>query len=180
MVPSESGVNPVYDDITGHGTAIASIICGSKDTDRNAYGINENIDLYSIKIMDGDNTAPLDRVIEAIYKAIEYKVNIINMSFGTTHYSEALHQAIKDANEEGILIIAAAGNTGEEGGSVEYPAAFPEVMAVGAVNSNAELSDISADGKEIDVVAPGENVKTASSFDWKQYLQVQVWQLHML
>lgn len=69
------------------------------------------------------------------------------MSFGTTHYSEALHQAIKDANEEGILIIAAAGNTGEEGGSVEYPAAFPEVMAVGAVNSNAELSDISADGK---------------------------------
>ena len=164
LVPSESGVNPVYDDITGHGTAIASIICGSKDTDRNSYGINENIDLYSIKIMDGDNTAPLDRVIEAIYKAIEYKVNIINMSFGTTQYSEALHQAIKDANEEGILIIAAAGNTGTEGGNVEYPAAFPEVMAVGAVNSNAELSDISADGKEIDVVAPGENVKTASSF----------------
>lgn len=164
LVPSESGVNPVYDDITGHGTAIASIICGSKDTDRNSYGINENIDLYSIKIMDGDNTAPLDRVIEAIYKAIEYKVNIINMSFGTTQYSEALHKAIKDANEEGILIIAAAGNTGTEGGNVEYPAAFPEVMAVGAVNSNAELSDISADGKEIDVVAPGENVKTASSF----------------
>lgn len=76
LVPSEENVNPIFDDITGHGTAIASIICGTKDVDRKSYGINNNVEIYSIKIMDGDNTAPLDRVVEAIYKAIECDVDV--------------------------------------------------------------------------------------------------------
>lgn len=131
LVPSEKDCLPVYDDITGHGTAVASIIAGSKVKDRKSTGINSNVELYSIKIMDGDNTAPLSRVIEAIYKAIEYDVDIINMSFGTTKNSEILHQAVRDAYESGILMIAAAGNRGEGDKKVEYPAAHEEVMAVG-------------------------------------------------
>ena len=163
LVPGEEEMTQMFMDGSGHGSSVASLIA-AKDNGEGITGINPNAEIYSYRVLGDGNKAPISRVVEAIYMAINHKVNIINMSFGTTQYSEALHQAIKDANEEGILIIAAAGNTGTEGGNVEYPAAFPEVMAVGAVNSNAELSDISADGKEIDVVAPGENVKTASSF----------------
>lgn len=90
LVPSEKDVNPIFDDITGHGTAIASIICGTKDSNRKSYGINDNVELYSIKIMNGDNTASLDRVVEAIYKAIDWDVDIINMSFGTIENSTIL------------------------------------------------------------------------------------------
>lgn len=79
--------------------------------------------------MDGDNTAPLDRVVEAIYKAIECDVDIINMSFGTTQNSKILQQAVEAAYSEGILMVAAAGNRGEEDGVVEFPAAYDEVMA---------------------------------------------------
>ena len=69
--------------------------------------------------------APISRVVEGIYWAIDKKVNIISISFGTNQYSEALKQAIDEANAKGILVIAAAGNQGENGtDNVEYPAAF--------------------------------------------------------
>lgn len=164
LVPSEKDVNPIFDDITGHGTAIASIICGTKDSNRKSYGINDNVELYSIKIMNGDNTASLDRVVEAIYKAIDWDVDIINMSFGTIENSTILQQAVQDAYNEGILMIAAAGNRGETDGAVEYPAAYDEVMSVGSVNADAQISDTSSNSNQIDVYAPGDYVKTATSF----------------
>lgn len=164
LVPSEKEVLPIYDDITGHGTAIASVIAASKVGDRESKGINENVELYSIKVMDGDNTAPLSRIVEGIYKAIEYDVDIINMSFGTIIDSEILYQAVRDAYDAGILMVAAAGNRGDSDEKVEYPAAYEEVMAVGSVDSNASISSTSSTGEEIDVMAPGELVKTATNF----------------
>lgn len=164
LVPSEKDVNPIFDDNTGHGTAIASIICGTKDSDRKSYGINDNVELYSIKIMNGDNTAPLDRVVEAIYKAIDWDVDIINMSFGTMENSKILQKAVQDAYNAGILMIAAAGNRGESDGSVEYPAAYNEVMSVGSVNADAQISNTSSNSDQIDVYAPGDFIKTATSF----------------
>lgn len=83
------------------------------------------------------------------------------MSFGTTMNSEVLHKAIKDAYEEGILIVASAGNNGS---AIEYPAAYDEVMAVGSVDSNGKLSTTSARGEELEIVAPGESVKSTGSF----------------
>ena len=79
-------------------------------------------------------------MIRGIYWCIENNINIINMSFGTNVYSAALEQAVKDAYDAGILMIGAAGNEGE---SVEYPAAFEEVMAVAATDEEA-ISAISA------------------------------------
>lgn len=164
LVPSENDVLPVYDDITGHGTAVASVIAGEEVKGRGTVGINKNVELYSIKVMDGDNTAPLTRIVEGIYKAIEYKVDIINMSFGTTVNSKILHQAVSDAYNAGILMVAAAGNRGESDQKVEYPAAYEGVMAVGAVNACADISSLSSTGKQIDVMAPGELVRTVTNF----------------
>lgn len=164
LVPGEEGILPIYDDFTGHGTAIAGIIAGAKTKDRNVEGINDNVELYSIKIMNGDNTAPLSRVVEAMYKAIEYDVDIINLSLGTTINSEILHQAVKDAYNAGILIVAAAGNRGKIDGVVEYPAAYDEVLGVGSVDSNADISYTSSYGEQVDIMAPGELVKTVANF----------------
>ncbi|MBO5072757.1 MAG: S8 family serine peptidase, partial [Eubacterium sp.] len=90
-------------------------------------------------------------VVEAIYMAIDRKVDIINMSFGVDMYSEALAQAVKDASDAGILVIAAAGNTGEKG--VQYPAALEDVMAVGSVDKNGDVADSSSVGEEVEIVA---------------------------
>ena len=91
-------------------------------------------------------------------------MDIINLSLGTTINSKILHKAIIDANNAGILIVAAAGNRGKSDGIVEYPAAYKEVLSVGAIDSNADISETSSYGDKVDVVAPGELIKTVANF----------------
>lgn len=157
LVPGEEEMTQIFMDGNGHGSSVASLIAANNDGE-GITGINTNVDIYSYRVLGDDNQAPVSRVIEAIYMAIEQKVNIINMSFGLSEYSEALEQAVHDAQKAGILIIAAAGNTGE--GGVQYPAALDDVMAVGAVNKDGIVEEYSAKGKEIEIVAPGELVNT--------------------
>ncbi len=164
LVPEDAQISPCFEDNTGHGTAIAGIIGSVKDGNTKVEGINTNAEIYSIKVMDCDNTAPVSRIIEGIYRAIEYDVDIINMSFGTTYNSEALHKAVSDAYKEGILLVAAAGNRGCGDGKVEYPAAYDEVMAIGSVDAGAELAEGSSRGEAVDVLAPGELVRTLTCF----------------
>lgn len=159
LVSEESQITPMFEDITGHGTAIASIIAG--DGEDGIRGINPNAEIYSVKVLDKNNTAPVSRIIEGIYWCIDNDIDIINMSFGTNRYSPALEQAVKAAYDSGILMIGAAGNNA---GDVEYPAAFDEVMAVGSVNPEAQISDFSNTGEELEIAAPGEKIKASGFF----------------
>lgn len=157
LVPGEEEMTQVFMDGSGHGSSVASLIA-AQDNEDGITGINPNVDIYSYRVLDDYNQAPLSRVIEAIYMAIDQKVHIINMSFGLNEYSEALEQAVRDAKEAGILVIAAAGNTGAEG--VQYPAAYEDAVAVGAVDKYGTVEDYSAKGEEVEIVAPGELVRT--------------------
>lgn len=157
-------ISPLFEDYTGHGTAIASILVASYDNVySNVKGVNPNIELYSARVLDENNEAPLSRVLKGIYWAIDKDVNIISISFGSEEYSESLKMAIDDAVSRGILVIAAAGNNGVDG-AVEYPAAFENVVSVGAVNSQGHLSELTSTGGELDVVAPGMAVRVTSFF----------------
>lgn len=160
LVPGYEECLPYYIDITGHGSAVAGIIA-AEDNEKGITGINPNVDLYSARVLDENNAAPASRVIEAIYWAIEQDVDIINMSFGMKEDSQALHHAIKDAYNHGILLVAAAGNHG----TVEYPAAYEEVVAVGAVDSEGAVCENSARGEQVELVAPGEKVASTGAFD---------------
>lgn len=151
LVPGYEDFSPLLIDVSGHGDAVAGVVA-ALDNDTGITGINPNVDLYSIRVLDENNKAPISRVIAGIYKAIEEEVDIINMSFGTATESEALRTAIEDAKRAGILLVAAAGNKGV----MEYPAAYEGVMAVGAVDEKGNKSEGSATGEELDVVAPGE------------------------
>lgn len=162
LVPGEEEVSPLYEDISGHGTSIASII-NARDNDKGITGVNPNAEVYSVKALDDGKSAPLSRIIEGIYWCIDNGMNVINMSFGTSADSSLLHQAIIDAYNSGILMIASAGNNSN--GGIEYPAAYNEVVAVGSIDNNAEISDFSATGKELEIVAPGEEIAATGFFD---------------
>ncbi|MBR1693684.1 MAG: S8 family serine peptidase, partial [Lachnospiraceae bacterium] len=153
MVEGEQDLPYYMNDMTGHGTAVGDIICQ----------INPQAEIYSIRILDEQNKATLSRVVDAIYLCIDEKVDMINMSFGTNVRSGILEQAVKDAQDAGILLIAAAGNGGAEGG-IEYPAAFDGVIAVGAVDTSAVRTEESAVGEQLDLVAPGEQIPAESMF----------------
>ncbi len=159
FVPGHEEVSILYEDISGHGTSVAGILA-AKDNGEGITGINPNLELYSAKVLDEARMAPVSRVVEAIYWAIENDVDIINISFGTTTDSEELYEAIRAAYDAGILIVAAAGNSGV----VEYPAAYGEVIAVGSVDNMGNRSEGSAVGEALELVAPGERVLSTGAF----------------
>ena len=112
LIAEGEEISPMFEDVSNHGTSIASLLVSKNNK---VDGINQNIELYSARILDEKKQAPISRVVEGIYWAIEKDVNIISISFGTNQYSQALQQAVDDANKKGILVIAAAGNQGEDG-----------------------------------------------------------------
>ena len=157
FLPGEVSGNEVFEDISGHGTSVAGVLAARANNGSTLRGVNSNVEIYSAKVLDEENKAPISRVIAGIYWAIDNKVNIISISFGTTNYSKALELAIKEATDKGILVVAAAGN--ENSDVVEYPAAFENVLAVGGVDSQGNISSESSKGENIDIFAPGEKVR---------------------
>ena len=161
---SGDGMSLLYEDVSGHGTNIAGVIA-AKDNDLGVTGINSNVELYSARVLDANMQAPISRVIEAIDWAIEKDVDIINLSFTTKTNSAELLAAIQRAYDADILLIAAAGNSEDGNGEVMYPAAYSEVMAIGSVNTNGEVSSFSPEGQQVELVAPGELITSTDVFD---------------
>ena len=86
------------------------------------------------------------------------------MSFGTAKYSETLKKAVEDASAAGIIMVASAGNRGEEAETMDYPAAYPEVLSVGAVNGEKQICGFTSKKEDADIFAPGEKVWTQGVF----------------
>lgn len=150
----------LYEDFCDHGTAVAGII-GALDNEIGITGINPNVEIYSARVLDDKLEAPVERIIDALNWAVENDVDIINMSFGVHQDVPELHQAINSAYEQGILLVAAIGNEGE----IVYPAAYKEVIAVGAVNASGNpIQSVTADNV-VELMAPGENILSSAIFD---------------
>lgn len=161
LIEDDMGINPLYEDYSQHGTGMAGVIC-AKNNGKGITGVNPNVDLYSVRVLDDDIQAPLSRIIQGIYWGIDNDMDIINMSFGTNTNSSVLRTAIKAAYDKGIVIVSASGNDKEKG--VQYPAAYPEVISVGSQSANGEISDFTSVGDNLDVVAPGENIESTGIF----------------
>lgn len=161
LVPGEEEVSVMFEDANGHGTGIAGLI-GAKDNNDGIKGVFPNAEIYSVKALDEDLKSPLSRIVEGIYWGIENDMDIINMSFGTIVDSDVLHEAVKAAANAGIILIAAAGNTEHQ--NINYPAAYNEVIAVGSINAEGELAELTSTGTELELLAPGEQVYTTGLF----------------
>ena len=125
------------DDVNGHGTKIANII-------KDASGIHVGVAMYQVCDEDGDCYA--DDVAEGIRSAVADGVQIINMSFGSDQPSDLIDDAIQDAVEHDVMMVAAAGNNGPFPDSVEYPANHPDVLAVGAIDNDGSIAEWSSRG----------------------------------
>lgn len=161
VLSEDKETNPLWQDVSGHGTGMASLITAA-DNKIGISGIYPQAQLYSIKVLDDNNKGSLANVISGIHIAIDRGCKIINMSFGTNRDSLILHEAIQEAYAAGILLIAAAGN---QNGPVMYPAAYPEVIAVGATDSHGKRMQHMADGDEIEILAPGDKIPISSMFN---------------
>jgi subtilisin family serine protease len=139
-------------DSLGHGTHVAGII-GAKSG--SAKGIAPGCTLLSLKVLGHSGMGTQESVAQAVHHATEAKADICCMSLGAVRPDDRVHAAIRAAHAANVIVVCAAGN---DGGAVNYPAAFPETVGVGAVDKSGAACEFSSRGKEIVVAAPGQDI----------------------
>jgi len=152
--------NTVTIDNNSHGTACAGIIIGSGKNGENVNGVAPAAYLLPVKVMDDNGKGNSFAVIEGIVYAVDRGAKVINLSIGTATDSKILREAIDYALKKGAVVIAAAGNSGNQ--AVLMPAAYENVICVGAIDGNKNHAPFSNFGQKIDLVAPGVGVYTTS------------------
>ena len=124
-------------------------------------GVAPNAKIYVLKAINRTGTGKLSWVINAIKYAIEKRVDIISMSLGLSENSPKLENIIKEAINNNIVIVCAAGNEGDgndESFEYSYPAAYTDVISVGAVDKKGVPAKFSNSNTAIDLVAPGVDI----------------------
>ncbi len=166
------GFNVVEDngdpmDDNGHGTHCAGIIGAEGGNEVGIAGVNWTVKIMPLKFMDSEGAGTTKDAIEAINYVINRKragvnVRVISASWGSTIKSRALEDVIRKAGDEGILVVAAAGNDhSDNDAKPHYPASYDlnNVISIAAVNRNVELTTFSNFGAtSVDVGAPGEQI----------------------
>ncbi|KAA6219966.1 S8 family serine peptidase [Streptomyces filamentosus] len=151
------------DDYTGHGTSIAEIIVGS-GAGGGIQGLAPDAKVIPYRVSDTElqnqqavNAFDMEQAIKA---AADSDAQIINISWASDYYSSAIRNAVKYANKKGKLVFAGAGNTADKDNKPQYPAAYPEAIAVAATTREGVVADYSQHGDYIDLAAPGSQIPT--------------------
>ncbi|MEE8389878.1 MAG: S8 family serine peptidase, partial [Anaerolineae bacterium] len=140
-------------DDHGHGTHVAGIAAAVTGNTIGAAGVCPNCRVMPLKALNSDNWGYYSWWISAIEYAVDNGAQLVNMSMGGVNYSQSLHDAVRYAYSANVPIVTAMMNNGD--GTLYYPAAFTETIAVGATDRYDDRSSFSNYGDHIDLVAPG-------------------------
>ena len=164
------------DDKNGHGTHVAGVIAADGGSDgKGIYGVAPEASIFAYKVCGDNGSCWSDDIAMAIRTAADQGVQVINMSLGSDSESSLINDGASYAVSKNVLVVAAAGNDGSDIGSIDYPGANPDVIAVGAFDINLEISDWSSRGinsttipnvveeKDIEFAAPGVIIEST----WK-------------
>ena len=141
-------------DDQGHGTHVSGTIAAVKDL-KGVVGVAPKVDLYGVKVLDKNGSGQYSWIVAGIEWAILNKMDVINMSLGGGSGTEAMKQVMIKARQAGVTVVCAAGN---DSGPVNYPAKYPEAIAVSASDSADKIASFSSRGAELALIAPGVNV----------------------
>lgn len=154
------------EDKHGHGTHVAGIAAAVTNNLTGIAGLSWKNKIMPVKVLNHEGEGGLYEVINGIYWATDHGAKVINLSLGDDQHSDLLYEAIRYAYEHDVVLVAASGN--DNVSKPMYPAAYPEVLAVGAVNQRNEKASFSNYGDYLDVTAPGEHI--AGTFIDGQYV----------
>lgn len=149
-------------DLNGHGTAIIGLL---RATTNNGEGISSLLHEYPVnilplRIMDEKGITKISSIVQAIDFAINDEVDVINLSLGGAMPSEAEKIAVQKAIDKGIIVVASAGNDAMKGNPMNYPAAYPNVIGVGALTPDNQRAPFSNVHNYVDFIAPGTKLLT--------------------
>lgn len=147
-------------DDNGHGTHVAGTIAAANNA-IGVVGVAPNANLWAVKVLDKNGSGYTSTVIAGIEWAVNHGINIVNMSLGSASGTTALETAVNNAYAAGVLLVAAAGNSGDCNlltDNVGYPAKYDSVVAVAATASDDSHPCWSSDGPKAELSAPGAGV----------------------
>jgi subtilisin family serine protease len=185
----ESTLYRDWKDKNGHGTHVTGIIA-AMNNDIGVVGVGYDIGIYAIKVIYDRGWGYWEDAADGIWWAIkgpdgvidsdgdgsvagdpdDDAAEVISMSFGgmaEPSPESGMYEAVTAAYSYGIVLVAAAGNEGEEG--VTYPAKYDEVIAVGAIDENDNVWEKSSRGPEVELAAPGVHVLSTYLNNWYAY-----------
>ena len=149
-------------DGSGHGTHVAGVIAAHVGNGRGIAGAAPGVKILPVRVLDSSGSGSTSTVAEGIIYAADHGARVVNLSLGGDVAVPALELAVQYAVSKGAVVVAAAGNSGQQNGTHDspaiYPGAFPETIAVGAVGPDGSRASFSNVGSYVDVVAPGVDV----------------------
>ncbi|WP_339179303.1 S8 family serine peptidase [Paenibacillus sp. FSL R5-0701] len=150
-----------YNDDRGHGTHVAGIIA-AKSGNGGIVGVAPGVELYAVKAIGADGEGTILDVLEGVEWSIQNGMDIINISLGMDTDSSLFKEIIDNAYDAGIVIVGTAGNEQEgiplDTYTIQYPAKYDSVIAVGAVDSLNQRGIFSSVGEEVELAAPGVDI----------------------
>jgi len=145
-------------DDHGHGTHVAGIAAAGLNG-VGTVGVCPQCKLMPVKVLNAKNGGTWSLVTKGILYAVDHGARVINLSLGATESKKLLEDAIRYAQEHGVVVVAAAGNTGSD--IPFYPAAIPYVIATGGTDRNDGRWAMSNYGSYVDVMAPAVSIYSA-------------------
>lgn len=166
LLPGVNFVNPKLPPIddNAHGTHVTGIICASNNN-LGVVGVAPKAKVIPVKVLDKKGSGDLDKVCKGIYWAADQGVDFITLSLGCPNPIKTIHDAIKYANKKGVVIFCAAGNAGKTH-QIFYPAAYSEVVGIGAIDKNFDRASFSCTGPDLDFLAPGVDILNTVPKNW--------------
>jgi len=146
----------------GHGTMVAGVIAAALNR-KGVRGVAPDAEIFHARVLGPEGTAPTSDVMAAVQRLVENEgCRIVNLSLGSSQRTDAEESFYRDLlARHDVLVVAASGNDSHD--SLSYPAGYPGVLAVGAVDRNGVLAAFSNTGAGLDLVAPGVNVLSTAT-----------------
>ncbi|MFM1651402.1 S8 family peptidase [Brevibacillus sp. B_LB10_24] len=148
--------NDVPMDDNGHGTHVSGIIAARTNNSAGIAGMSWNSKIMPVKAIGADGSGSAFDIAQGIRFATDNGADVINLSVGNYTSSAALREACRYAFDNNVILVAASGN--DDTDQPGYPAAYPEVMGVAAVDHLKARADFSNYGDYVDVAAPGVDI----------------------
>jgi subtilisin family serine protease len=145
-------------DPNGHGTHVAGIVAAVSGNGLGGAGFASGARVLPVRVMASDGSGWDSDAAAGLVWAVDHGATVVNLSFGGSERSTVMDSAVQYALRRGASVVVAAGNEGEAGDPVEYPAATPGVIAVGAVDLTGVRPLWSSSGSHLAVVAPGVDI----------------------
>lgn len=143
-------------DLYGHGTHVSGIISANTNNNLGVAGVGYNISLINAKGLGDDGSGYYSWLASCLVWAADNGAKVINMSLGGSADAQILFDAVNYAWNKGVVLVAAAGNSGSN--SPSYPAFYPHVLSVAATDSKDAMASFSNYGSWVKVAAPGVNI----------------------